>query len=109
MIFSKYECKYIPSNGDPEEACTFNDDGQIPQLGEGTVRLKIKTKPCPAGYYCEAGTQTSCPGGSTSDTSDTIGAEGINDCYMDEGTQFCDSKGCFNLPGDTKIYYHGGD
>ena len=110
VIFSKYECKYIPSNGDPKD-CTFTNDGQIPQLGEGTVRLKIKTAACPAGHYCEAGTQTKCPGGSTSDTGETIGATDINKCYMDEGTQFCDSVGCFNLnlPEGTKIYYHGGD
>lgn len=107
VVFSKYECKYIPSNGDTEEDCTLENDGQIPELGEVTVRLKIQTVECPVGHYCEAGTQTSCPGGSTSD----IGAENINKCYMDEGTQFCDSEGCFNLnlPEGTKIYYHGGD
>ena len=111
VIFNYYTCTYIPSNGDPEEACTFKDDGQIRELGEGTVRLQIKTAACPAGYYCEAGTQTSCPGGSTSYEGETTGAKNINECYMDEGTQFCDKVGCFNLnlPEGTKIYYHGGD
>ena len=109
VVFSKYECKYLDEYGS-EKYCEeqFLDIGdKIPELGEVTVRLKIKTVQCSAGYYCEAGTPTSCPGGSTSDT----GATGINKCYMDEGTQFCDSEGCFNLnlPEGTKIYYQGGD
>lgn len=109
VVFFKYECKYLDEYGS-EKYCEeqFLDIGEtIPELGEVTVRLKIKTVQCSTGYYCEAGTPTSCPGGSTSD----IGATGINKCYMDEGTQFCDSVGCFNLdlPDNTKIYYHGGD
>ena len=113
VVFSKYECKYLDEYGS-EKDCEkqFLDIGEtIPKLGEVTVRLKIKTAACPAGYYCEAGTPTSCPGGSTSYEGETTGAENINDCYMDKGTQFCDSVGCFNLnlPEGTKIYYHGGD
>lgn len=107
VVFSKYECTYLDENGS-EQYCDprFLGIGDtIPPLGKATIYLTIQTDPCPAGYYCEAGTQTSCPGGSTSDN----GAEDINDCYMDEGTQFCDSVGCFNLPKDIKIYYQGGD
>lgn len=109
-IFRNYTCKYI--SGNTETDCKLETDGQIPELGGGTVQLTIQTDPCPAGYYCEAGTPTSCPGGSTSDTGETIGAENINDCYMaggKDGTQFCDSVGCFNLPDGIKIYYQGGD
>lgn len=109
VVFSKYECTYLDKNGS-EQYCEQRFLGigdTIPPLGNATIYLTIQTDPCPAGHYCEAGTQTSCPGGSTSDT----GATGINKCYMDEGTQFCDSVGCFNLdlPDNTKIYYHGGD
>lgn len=106
-IFRNYTCKYISGNN--ETPCELEEDGQIPELGGGTVQLTIQTDPCPKGYYCEAGTQTSCPGGSTSDNDGTIGAENINECYMDKGTQFCDSVGCFNPLGDIKVYYHGGD
>lgn len=107
VVFSKYKCTYLDKEGS-EQNCKEEFLGigdQIPELGEVTVRLKIQTDQCPAGHYCEAGTKNNCPGGSTSDT----GAENINDCYMDEGTQFCDSVGCFNPLGDTKVYYHGGD
>ena len=110
VVFSKYECTYLDKNGS-EQYCDprFLGIGDtIPPLGNATIYLTIQTDPCPAGYYCEAGTKTSCPGGSTSDD----GAADINDCYMaggTDGTQFCDSVGCFNLPPETKIYYHGGD
>ena len=107
VVFSKYECTYLDEDGS-KQYCDprflgIGDD--IRELGEVTVRLTIKTDQCPKGYYCEAGTPTSCPGGSTSDD----GATDINKCYMDEGTQFCDKVGCFNLPKDIKIYYQGGD
>lgn len=110
VVFSKYKCTYLDKDGSEKNCKTeFLDIGDtIPELGEVTVYLTIKTAECPAGYYCEAGTPTSCPGGSTSDD----GAENINDCYMaggKDGTQFCDSVGCFNLPDGIKIYYQGGD
>lgn len=107
VIFKNYKCEYTtPNSGNNRTPCgTVNIGGDIPELGNATIYLTIQTDPCPAGYYCEAGTQTSCPGGSTSDA----GATDINKCYMDKGTQFCDSVGCFNLPDGTKIYYHGGD
>ena len=107
VVFSKYECTYLDENGS-EQYCDprFLGIGDtIPPLGKATIYLTIQTDPCPAGYYCEAGTPTSCPGGSTSDD----GAANINKCYMDKGTQFCDSVGCFNLPDGIKIYYQGGD
>lgn len=111
VIFKNYKCEYTtPDSGNNRTPCgTVGIGGDIPELGKATIYLTIQTDPCPAGYYCEAGTQTSCPGGSTSDTGETTGAENINECYMDKGTQFCDSVGCFNLPDGIKIYYQGGD
>ena len=115
VIFENYKCEYTtPDSGNNRTPCgTVGIGGDIPERGNATIYLTIQTDPCPAGHYCEAGTQTSCPGGSTSDEGENIGAEDINDCYMaggEGGTQFCDSVGCFNLPGNTpKIYYHGGD
>lgn len=111
VIFKNYKCEYTtPNSGNNRTPCgTVNIGGDIPELGNATIYLTIQTDPCPAGYYCEAGTQTSCPGGSTSDSGETTGADNIKKCYMGTGTQFCDSVGCFNLPPETKIYYQGGD
>ena len=80
VIFKNYKCEYTYEN--TKKDCELKEDGQIPELGEVTVRLIIQTKPCPAGYYCEAGTKNNCPGGSTSDTGETIGATDINKCYI---------------------------
>ena len=114
VIFENYKCEYTtPDSGNNRTSCgTVGIGGDIPERGNATIYLTIQTDPCPAGYYCEAGTPTSCPGGSTSDTGETTGAENIKDCYMaggEDGTQFCDSVGCFNLPDGIKIYYQGGD
>ena len=107
VVFSKYKCTYLDKDGSEKNCKTefLGIGDSIPELGEVTVYLTIQTVSCPKGHYCEAGTENNCPGGSTSDN----GAEDINDCYMDKGTQFCDSVGCFNLPDGIKIYYQGGD
>ena len=104
-VFAGWACG---AGCDPEK--TIQPGEQVPEPSEdygllNPIKLYASYNLCPAGSYCENNTQTNCPGGSTSDA----GATDINKCYMDKGTQFCDSVGCFNLPDGTKIYYHGGD
>ena len=104
-VFAGWACG---AGCDPEK--TIQPGEQVPEPSEdygllNPIKLYASYNLCPAGSYCENNTQTSCPGGSTSDD----GAENINKCYMDKGTQFCDSVGCFNLPDGIKIYYQGGD
>lgn len=99
-MFSHYTCTYIDTTG-AEKTCTkstvtpettdFVPDGT-------TVNLKPNFGDCPDGYWCQSGSKNPCPAGTTS----AGGAASEENCYMvrgNNGTRFCDSNGCFFLPG----------
>lgn len=70
--------------------------------GKPALTLEAVFSDCPAGYYCQDGNKTACPGGATSNA----GATSIYDCYIkagNNGTEICDNNGCFNL--SENIYY----
>lgn len=79
----------------------------IGNLDKQSVTLTPILEDCPAGYYCQAGNKTACPGGTTSDS----GASSINDCYLKGGvTQMCGvfngKTQCATLDSGTdRIYY----
>lgn len=79
----------------------------IGNLDKQSVTLTPILEDCPAGYYCQAGNKTACPGGTTSDK----GSSSINDCYLKGGvTQMCGvfngKTQCATLDSGTdRIYY----
>lgn len=66
---------------------------------EGIKLIAVYTT-CPTGYYCnQTEGQQACPSGTTTNGE---GKSTITDCEFlrgKDGTQFCDSMGCFTLPG----------
>ena len=106
-MFSHYTCTYIDTTG-AEKTCTkstvtpettdFVPDGT-------TVNLKPNFGDCPDGYWCQTGSKKPCPAGTTS----AGGAASEENCYMvrgNNGTRFCDSNGCFFLPGSGNIVFN---
>lgn len=106
-MFSHYTCTYIDTTG-AEKTCTkstvtsettdFVPDGT-------TVNLKPNFGDCPDGYWCQSGSKNPCPAGTTS----AGGAASEENCYMvrgNNGTRFCDSNGCFFLPGLGNISFN---
>lgn len=106
-MFSHYTCTYIDTTG-AEKTCTkstvtpettdFVPDGT-------TVNLKPNFGDCPDGYWCQSGSKNPCPAGTTS----AGGAASEENCYMvrgSNGTRFCDSNGCFFLPGLGNISFN---
>lgn len=109
-MFSHYTCTYIDTTG-AEKTCTkstvtpettdFVPDGT-------TVNLKPNFGDCPDGYWCQSGSKNPCPAGTTS----AGGAASEENCYMvrgNNGTRFCDSNGCFFLPGLGNISFNPDD
>lgn len=109
-MFSHYTCTYIDTTG-AEKTCTkstvtpettdFVPDGT-------TVNLKPNFGDCPDGYWCQTGSKKPCPAGTTS----AGGAASEENCYMvrgNNGTRFCDSNGCFFLPGLGNISFNPDD
>lgn len=105
-MFSHYTCTYIDTTG-AEKTCTkstvtpettdFVPDGT-------TVNLKPNFGDCDKGYWCKSGSKNPCPAGTTS----AGGAASEENCYMvrgNNGTRFCDSNGCFFLPGSGNISF----
>ncbi len=69
------------------------------------IKLKAAYSACPVGHYCDETGTKSCPKGSTTNGT---GKRTINDCVIkrgNSGTKFCDSVGCFYLPGTDSIPY----
>lgn len=69
------------------------------------------------GYYYKSATKTceKCPAGTTSNFGTDVemyiklpdNSLGINACYINRQTRFCDNAGCFSLPiTDKTVYYH---
>lgn len=64
--------------------------------------------PAPKGYYHEDTNDTECAKCPAGTTTDTTGAKNRTQCVMKRGTtgtKFCDSNGCFYLPGTGNIGY----
>lgn len=64
--------------------------------------------PAPKGYYHEDTNDTECAKCPSGTTTDATGAKDKTQCVMKRGTsgtKFCDSNGCFYLPGTGSIGY----
>lgn len=101
QIFNYYSCTY--GNGTACNPRTLNEGDSIP-LGNATINLRPVFQLCSPGYWCEDNQTNPCPAGTTS----AGGAASEKNCYMvrgNNGTRFCDSNGCFFLPGSGNISF----
>lgn len=95
QIFNYYSCTY--GDGTPCNPSTVKEGDSIP-LGNATINLRPVFQQCSPGYWCDNNQTNPCPAGTTS----ASGAASEENCYMvrgNNGTRFCDSNGCFFLPG----------
>lgn len=106
-------------NGTGTKSCNFTGTRDNPQWQDINSCTVIAVSSCKTGYCVKDDDATSCdaaPRGKYKDsdngkncsncesgkTTDKTGATSKNDCGFlrgPDGTQFCDSKGCFTLPG----------
>lgn len=101
QIFNYYSCTY--GDGTPCNPSTVKEGDSIP-LGNATINLRPVFQQCSPGYWCDNNQTNPCPAGTTS----AGGAASEENCYMvrgNNGTRFCDSNGCFFLPGSGNISF----
>lgn len=105
QIFNYYSCTY--GDGTPCNPSTVKEGDSIP-LGNATINLRPVFQQCSPGYWCDNNQTNPCPAGTTS----AGGAASEENCYMvrgNNGTRFCDSNGCFFLPGLGNISFNPDD
>lgn len=105
QIFNYYSCTY--GDGTACNPSTVKEGDSIP-LGNATINLRPVFQQCSPGYWCDNNQTNPCPAGTTS----AGGAASKENCYMvrgNNGTRFCDSNGCFFLPGLGNISFNPDD